>query len=248
MKKILGLIPARLKSTRLKNKVLLKLGNFPLLYHVYKRACLSKKLDEVIVCCDDKKIQDAMKIHGVPTILTSKKHQNGTERIFEGYKKLKKKYDLIVDIQGDEPLIKPSHIDDVINFHLKNNDADIILPTISVKIFNNYNLVKVVKNEKNFVLYISRQDVPYSKSKKKKINKHLSIISFKPKALLDYNKSKKGLLEKNESVELLRALEIGLKIKSFELNGDSFSVDVKKDYINAQKQIEKDKIYQKYKF
>ena len=88
--------------------------------HVYKRANLSKMLNDVYVCCDDRKIYETVNRYGGKAILTSKKHKNGTERIAEGYKILKKKYDLIIDIQGDEPLINPKHINDVINFHTKN--------------------------------------------------------------------------------------------------------------------------------
>ena len=120
-KRILGLIPTRLGSKRLPAKALLPINNFPLIIHVYKRALLSKQLDDVVVCCDDQKIFKVVKSYGGKVILTSKRHLNGTERIAEAYKILKKKYDLIIDIQGDEPLINPLQIDQVIKFHIKNN-------------------------------------------------------------------------------------------------------------------------------
>jgi 3-deoxy-manno-octulosonate cytidylyltransferase (CMP-KDO synthetase) len=100
MKKILGLIPTRLNSTRLPQKSLMLINKIPLVVHTYKRALLSKKLDDVYICCDDKKIANVLKKFGVKYIMTSKHHKNGTERIFEGYNKLKKKYDFIIDIQG----------------------------------------------------------------------------------------------------------------------------------------------------
>ena len=81
-------------------------------------------------------------------MLTSKHHINGTDRICEAYKKISKKYQLIVDVQGDEPLISPIHIDRVINFHLKNKDIDIVLPNLKIKSTNNTNLVKIVANKK----------------------------------------------------------------------------------------------------
>ena len=105
---------------------------------------MSKLLDDVFICCDDKKILDVAKKFNAKAILTSKSHTNGTERNFEGYKKQKKKYDLIVDIQGDEPLINPSQIDKVIKFHLKNKTSDIILPSLKLKNISSYNIVKVV--------------------------------------------------------------------------------------------------------
>ena len=90
-KKILGLIPTRLGSKRLPAKALLPINNYPLIVHVYKRALLSKKLDDVVVCCDDQKIFKIVKSYGGKAVLTSKRHLNGTERIAEAYKILKKK-------------------------------------------------------------------------------------------------------------------------------------------------------------
>ena len=247
-KRILGLIPTRLGSKRLPAKALLPINNFPLIVHVYKRALLSKQLDDVVVCCDDQKIFKVVKSYGGKVILTSKRHLNGTERIAEAYKILKKKYDLIIDIQGDEPLVNPLQIDQVIKFHIKNSKTDIILPSIKIKSTNNENIIKVIKDKKKNVLYLSRSTIPFGFRKKNLYTqKHLSIISFKPNALIQFAKSKPTNLEKIEGVELLRALEIGLKIKSPELSGDSFSVDVKEDYFRAKIKIETDKFFKLYK-
>jgi 3-deoxy-manno-octulosonate cytidylyltransferase (CMP-KDO synthetase) len=248
MKKILGLIPCRLGSKRLPGKALLEINNYPLIVHVFKRAKLSKKLNDVYVCCDDKKIFKVVKNFGGKAILTSKKHNNGTERIAEAYKILKKKYDLIVDIQGDEPLINPSHIDKVISFHLKNFKSDIIVPSLKIKQTQNENIVKIVKDNNKNVLYFSRSSIPFDfKKKKYSSSKHLSIISFKPSALIKYSKSNQTILEKIEGIELLRALEIGLKVKSPDFIGDSFSVDVRKDFIKAQIKLTKDRYFKLYR-
>jgi 3-deoxy-manno-octulosonate cytidylyltransferase (CMP-KDO synthetase) len=248
-KKFIGLIPVRLKSQRLFQKPLLKLSDYPLFVHVYKRAKLSTLLDDVIVCCDDEKIFKVAKNYNVKCILTSKKHRNGTERIYEGYLKNRKKYDFIIDIQGDEPLLNPRHIDQVIKFHIKNSNVDIILPSLKIKSSkDNKSIVKIVKNNKDQVVYLSRSAVPfYYKKKNFFLEKHLSIISFKPESLKTYIKNDMSYLEQIEGIELLRALEIGLKIKSFNLLGDSFSVDVKPDYLLAQKKIKTDKYYKIYK-
>ena len=246
--KAIGLIPTRLNSTRLPQKALLQINDIPLIIHTYKRAKLSKKLDDVYICCDDKKIESVAKKYGANVLITSKNHSNGAERINEAYKKLKKKYDFVVDIQGDEPLISPYHIDEVINFHVNNMDADIILPTLQIKPTTNTNIVKVLLNNKDEVLYLSRADIPlaYKKDKKKSL-KHLSILSFKPSALEQFSKAKKTYLESIEDIELLRALEIGLKIKSVKLTGDSFSVDVYDDYKKANLKMSKDKFFKIYK-
>jgi 3-deoxy-manno-octulosonate cytidylyltransferase (CMP-KDO synthetase) len=246
--KAIGLIPTRLNSTRLPQKALLEINNIPLVIHTYKRAMLSKKLNDVYICCDDEKIKSVAEKYGAKVMMTSKNHSNGTERINEVYKKLKKKYDFIVDIQGDEPLISPYHIDAVINFHIKNIDADIILPTLQIKPTSNTNIVKVLLNNKNEVLYLSRADIPltYKKEKNKSL-KHLSILSFKPSALEQFAIAKKTYLESIEDIELLRALEIGLKIKSIKLAGDSFSVDVYDDYKKTRLKMSKDKFFKIYK-
>ena len=154
MMRILGLIPSRIGSKRLQAKALLPINGYPLIVHVYKRANLSKMLNDVYVCCDDRKIYETVNRYGGKAILTSKKHKNGTERIAEGYKILKKKYDLIIDIQGDEPLINPKHINDVINFHKKNFNIDIIVSSLKIKNSQNENIVKVIKDKNKNVLYI----------------------------------------------------------------------------------------------
>ena len=245
--KVLGLIPTRIGSTRLPAKPLLEINGIPLVIHTYKRAKLSKKIDDLIICCDDEKILKIAKKFKAKCVLTSKHHNNGTERITEALLKQKSSYDLIVDIQGDEPLISPDHIDKVINFHKKNIEADIILPTLKIKLADNQNLIKVVTDNKKNVLYLSRAKIPLEFKKKNSFfKKHLSIISFKKNALIKYSSSKKTNLEKIEDIELLRALEIGLKIKTIDLIGDSFSVDVFEDFLKAKEKFKTDKILKKY--
>ena len=229
--RVLGLIPSRLGSTRLPQKPLLKINNIPMVIQTYNRSKKSKILDDLFICCDDKKIMNTAKKYNAKSLLTSIHHKNGTERIAEAYMRIKKKYDYIVDIQGDEPFISPKHIDQVVECHKKNNDYDIILPILKIKNVNKPSLIKVLVNNKKEVLYLSRSQVPYEYKKKNKyLFKHLSIISFKPDALLKFAKSKQSPLELTEDIELLRALEIGLKIKTIQLKGDSFSIDVLEDY------------------
>ena len=159
-----------------------------------------------------------------------------------------KKYQLIVDVQGDEPLLSPVHVDKVINFHLKNQNIDIVLPNLKVKPTNNTNIVKIVSNKKNEVLYISRANIPYEfRSRVKYFKKHLSIVSFKPESLIKFSQSKRSDIEKTEDIELLRALDIGMKIKTLSLTGDSFSIDIFEDYAKTQAQFSKDKYFKFYK-
>ena len=235
-------------STRLPAKPLLARSNIPLIIHTYKRSILSKKLDDVVICCDDIKILEVAKKFNAKAVLTSKKHKNGTERILEGYNKQKKKYDLVVDIQGDEPLLNPKHIDEVINFHKKNFKTDIILPSLKIKNAENTNIVKVITDIKDNVIFLSRSKLPTEfKKKNNSYKKHLSIISFKPEALKKFYKSQKTPLESSEDIELLRAIEIGLKIKTVTLKGDSFSIDVLSDFKKAINQFKKDQTIKYYK-
>ena len=158
---ILGLIPSRLNSKRLKEKPLLKIDGLPIIVHTFKRAQLSKKLDDVIVCTDHQKIVDVVRRHGGKAVLTSKKHKNGTERIYEVAKK--KKAELIIDIQGDEPLVNPKDIDRVVDFHKKNKHFDIVVPSIPVKDnASSRNLVKVVFSDNGKIVYFTRAKAPYN--------------------------------------------------------------------------------------
>tara|TARA_B110000971_G_C20020710_1_gene506193 strand:- start:2 stop:766 length:765 start_codon:yes stop_codon:yes gene_type:complete len=245
--KVVGLIPTRIGSTRLPAKPLLEIKKIPLIIHTYKRALLSKSLNDLIICCDDKSILACGKKFKANIKMTSPHHQNGTERIAEVYFKSKLKYDLIIDIQGDEPLLSPHHIDEVVNFHKKNLQYDIVLPVLKIKQPDNPNTIKVVVDKNNNALYFSRSKIPFEhKTRAKFFNKHLSIISFTPNALKKFAESKKTYLEKIEDIELLRALELGLKIKIIYLKGDSFSVDVQNDYENAKNYMEKDKFFKLY--
>ena len=136
----------------------------------------------------------------------------------------------------------------MVDYHIKNFNSDIILPSLKIKPINSTNIVKIVKDRSNNVLYLSRSNIPFEfKSNVKFLYKHLSIISFKNKALQKYSLKKKTYLEKIEDIELLRALEIGLKIKSVNLNGDSFSVDVLEDYQKASEYMKNDKFFKLYK-
>ena len=145
-------------------------------------------------------------------------------------------------------LIDPKHIDKLISFHHKNKEFDIVVPYLEIKKnISDNNIVKIISSN-NKVVYFSRHNNPcYFNSKSKFLKKHLSIISFKKNSLLNFAKFKQSHLEKIESIELMRAIENSQKVGTFRLRGDSFSVDVKKNYNAAKKLMKNDKIFQKYK-
>lgn len=217
----------------MKHKPLLKIDGLPIIVHTFKRAMLSKKLDRVIVCCDDKRIFNVVKKHGGEAILTSKKHKNGTERIFEVAKKFKPNY--VVDVQGDEPFVDPKDIDRVINFHKKKSKFDIVVPSMLAE-HNapSRNLVKVVFADNGKILYFSRALVPFNYNDiKSKYYRDLSIVSFKYEALKKYNSFKQGKIEKIEGIELIRAIENNLNLGTFKATNSGFAVDVNQDLMKA---------------
>ena len=241
----IGLIPVRLNSSRLFRKALLEIDNLPMFVHTYRRSLLAKKLDEIFICTDSKEIIKISKKHNCKFIKTGK-NQTGTDRISEASQKIKKKYDLYIDIQGDEPLIDPNHIDRVVSWHSKNIDFDIVVPSLKSKNIETPHIVKIVKSGKK-ILYFSRALVPHGFSKKNEYYlKHLSVISFKPQSLKKFKKLPQSNLEKIEGIELMRALENDMKIGTFNLEGKSFSVDTRDDFLKAVKFMNIDIVRKKY--
>ena len=241
----IGLIPVRLNSSRLFRKALLEIDKLPMFVHTYRRSLLSKKLNKVYVCTDSDKIIKIAKKYKCNFIKTGR-NLTGTDRISEAVKKIKDKYDFYIDIQGDEPLLDPNHIDKVIEWHSKNTSFDIVVPSLKSKNIDTPHIVKIVKSNKR-VVYFSRSLVPNAFKKKQNYYlKHLSVISFKLESLKKFKLLPQSELEKIEGIELMRALENNMKIGTFNLKGASFSVDTKDDFLKALKFMDLDKIRKKY--
>lgn len=248
---ILGIIPARLKSTRLPNKPLQIVNGMPILVHVLKRAQMSKKIDKIIVCTDSHKIIKLVEKNGCEAFITSKKISSGTERISSFLKKNVKKYKnlkLVVDIQCDEVFLNPYNLDCIINYHLKNlNKFDVIIPHSLTKEKNNPNYVKIISNQDGKIIYLSRSDAPFAfRSKSLPFKRHQDFITFKPNFILKFNSLKNRMLEKYEGIELLRVLENGYTIGTLKVKEDSFSINTKKDLIKSLMLIQKDKFSKLY--
>lgn len=224
------LIPSRLGSTRLPGKALLKIGEIPMIARVMMQAAKCPGLADVFVCTDSKEIAAVVGEYGGKYIMTSEHHQNGTTRIAEAKSNLPK-YDLYIDVQGDEPFINPMHISAVIECHQK-YQPDIVLPLLPFFESKPSN-VKVVTDLTGRALYLSRADIPFQFNTKSGYSKHLSIISFSPSALDKYAAMPMSPLESIEGIELLRAIENGMYIQTTKLIGDSFSIDTIEDYERA---------------
>ena len=242
--KVTALLPARLESTRIKEKLLKKIKGIPIILHTLNRVKLCKHINEIIVCTDSKKIRNIVEKNGFKTLLTKNFFLNGTERISSVIKKITT--DLIIDVHSDEAILDPKNLTKLIKFHKKNMNFDIVVPHKKSLSHEDENVVKIVFTKKNKVIYFSRAKAPYPFRTQGKFYHHLDIISFKPKALKKFKNFKKGYLEQIEGVELLRALENNLLIGTFEIKTDTFSINTKKDLQKANKILIKDKILKKY--
>ena len=156
--KVVGLIPCRLNSSRLPKKALLNIDGLPLIVHTFKRALLSKKLDKVIVCTDSKEIQKVVIDHGGEAIITKKTHKNGTDRIAEVAKKIN--CEIVIDIQGDFPMLDPINIDKLVNFH-QNNNFEIVVPSSPLNDATSKDVVKLIVSKSKKVLYFTRSSSPH---------------------------------------------------------------------------------------
>ncbi|MWV55154.1 3-deoxy-manno-octulosonate cytidylyltransferase [Chlorobium phaeovibrioides] len=231
-----GLIPARLGSSRLNGKALRLLHGLPMVIHVAKRAKLAKYLDRVLICTDSEKILQASIKYGIEACVTSSDCKNGTERIIHAKRLMQiPDNDIIIDIQGDEPLVSPDTIDDVVNTSTNVlGEFDIVLPHQLDALENKKNVVKVVSSG-NRVIYLTRSDAPYPFVEDRLLKKHLSVIGFTGASLEKFACIEQGELEKTEGVELLRALEGGMSIFTFPQQVHSFSVDIQEDFERAER-------------
>jgi len=236
---IAGIIPARYASTRLPGKPLLLIHGKPMIQRVYEQAKKTGLINTVIVATDDIRIFDCVKSFGGEVMMTSLKHQTGTDRLNEVAKKIK--CDIVVNIQGDEPYIDPKNIDLAIEPLITNKKLDV--STLAIKIkdpvdLKDVNKVKVVIDKNNYALYFSRNCIPFDMDQKYaedfKIGKnifykHIGLYVYRKSYLLKFAKMKTGYLEKMEKLEQLRILENGDKIKVILTKKDSVSVDSPED-------------------
>lgn len=235
------IIPARLHSTRLPNKLLLPLGGIPI---IIRTANIAREIDSTIVACDSEEILDICKKHNIDCILTSKEHTSGTDRCAEAAEKLKLDDDeVVVNLQGDEPFIESSIIE---NLKQSMNDAIRAKSAFMVSCYkeidstnaDDSNLVKVVLDNDNFALYFSRSKIPYNRDNVEvSYFGHIGIYAFSAKSLSEFCNFSKSQIEDVEKLEQLRALWYGKKILMIKVETKSIGIDTKIDYENALKLI-----------
>lgn len=244
MKKI-GLIPCRLNSTRLPNKPLKIIEGLPMFAHVYFRSKLSN-LDEVYICTDSYEIEALSKSMGINCIMTSIQHNNGTERCAEAVTKLElKQEDIIVDIQGDEPMVNPNHLNALMEEFLARK-CEIMVPYLKCEEFNNPNIVKILATVGGKILYMSRSDIPYFFRNNESLKKHLSIIAFTKESILKFCAFPPTKYENMEGIELLRSIENGMNIMTMKLEGETKAVDTYEDLVYVRTEMPYDPFLKQY--
>ena len=226
--KVIAILPARLESSRLPRKALKDICGLPMIVHVFKRCLLSKKLDEVYVATDSFEIKEVVEKYGGKVILTSSKHETGTDRIAEAALELD--VEIIVNIQGDEALVNPKYIDRVASELIENPNINVGILVNSFSKKDSPSDIKVVLNKNNDVMYLSRSDIPSdSRLNNPSMLKAYHVVPFRKKFLLEFSQWDKGSLEKIEFNEYLRILENGERIRAVYVESDAVSVDTPED-------------------
>lgn len=241
--KFVGIIPARYASTRFPAKPLAKLGSKTVIERVYSQ--VSGCCDEVVVATDDERIYQTVKAFGGQVEMTSTEHRSGTDRCWEAYQKLNKEFDVIINIQGDEPFIRPLQIE-ALKSCFNNNDIDIatlvkpFAASDSVEALENPNTPKVVVDNNSRALYFSRSVIPYLRGVHRSewllhhtFYKHIGIYAFRREALKQITALPQSSLELAESLEQLRWIENGYKIGVGITNEETIGIDTPEDLERA---------------
>lgn len=243
---VLAVIPARFASTRFHGKVLAPLAGKPLVAHVYDRTRKARLVTEVRVAADDERIIDALRPLGIEAVMTRKDHPSGTDRIAEVAEHSEAA--IIVNVQGDEPLIDPNTIDAAIQPLL--DDPGVPMSTVRRRIteperIDNTNVVKVVCDANGRALYFSRCPIPYVRDAGSRPDRpschwqHIGLYAYRREFLLEYARMPQTVLEKLEKLEQLRALENGFPIAVVETSYDSLGVDTPDDLEKVRDVLEK---------
>lgn len=247
---IVAIIPARYGSTRFPGKALADLGGKPMIQHVYERTLQASLVSRAIVATDDQRIFDAIRQAGGEAIMTAATHETGTDRLAEVAQGLEA--DLIVNVQGDEPLIVPAMIDQAIEPFLQ--DPALKMGTLKSRVrclhdFLSPNVVKVVTDNNGYALYFSRSPLPFFRDRWQDLKddafasgkllcyKHVGLYVYQRDFLLAFATMPQTFLELAEKLEQLRALEQGIRIRVVETNFESLGVDTPEDLVKARERM-----------
>jgi 3-deoxy-manno-octulosonate cytidylyltransferase (CMP-KDO synthetase) len=233
--KVIAVIPARLESQRLPHKMLREIAGRPLAVWVYQAVRSSGLLDDVIIATDSEEILDACRKHSCNARMTSTKHRSGTERVHEISQSVEA--DVYINVQGDEPMIRPAHIEALVQL-MQNRDIPVgtLKTPASAEDIANPNAVKVVTDMNQRALYFSRSTIPHDRDgSHPKYFKHLGIYAYRKAELDQFVRLPESSLERAERLEQLRFLENGIPIYVAETPYDSIGVDTEKDFARVRK-------------
>ena len=239
MSKVVGIIPARWGSTRFPGKALHGIAGKPLIRHVWERCLEADCLDQVVIATDDMRIAEVGFNFGAEVAVTAADHPSGTDRVAEVARKLKKA-SIILNIQGDEPLVDPALLRRLARKLQDNPNIPMITAAtpISPEELLSENNVKVVMDRRGDALYFSRSAIPFRRGTNEIPSyKHLGIYGYRRKALLEFVRMSPGSLEQAEQLEQLRALENGLKIRVVVSETGSIGVDTPEDATEVERLI-----------
>jgi len=242
MAKVIGVIPARYSSSRFPGKVLAPIKGKPMIQRVWERVRQCRRIEDILVACDHPEVMEAVKAFGGRAVMTSDSHPSGTDRIAEAVKN--EAVEIIINIQGDEPLIVPEVIDELAGALLDNAEypmASMMTTIHDEETWQNPNAVKVVVNQRGEAMYFSRAPIPYRRDGKDarevKIFKHIGLYAYRKDFLMKFAQLPDSLLEQTEKLEQLRVLQAGFSIKMIETDYDSVGVDAPVDIAKVEAKI-----------
>ncbi len=231
----IAVIPARLQSTRLPGKILIEIDGKPLIQHVYERVKQARTIHQIIVAADDSKVAEIVEKFGGTAVMTRVDHQSGTDRLAEVADRLDPN-SLIVNVQGDEPMIEPAVIDRAVTA-AQSNDSEIV--TVMTRMndtsdIRDTNRVKVVTGRNGMALYFSRSPIPSGGT----CFLHLGLYVYRARFLKLFSKLERTPLEIAERLEQLRALEHGYRIRVVEVESESWGIDTAADLEKFRERLE----------
>lgn len=243
---VIGIIPARYSSVRFEGKVLADILGKPMLQYVWERAKQAFLLDDLIIACDDERIASVAKEFGAKVVLTAKAHTSGSDRISEVVNPIDTK--IVINIQGDEPLIHPMMIDTVAQALLDESSTSIVTLMKIIedpKEIEDPNVVKVVVDKNNFAIYFSRAAIPFKANDSKVKNpiyyKHIGLYGYTKDFIFTFKNFPVSKLESIECLEQLRVLEEGFRIKVIETKYETIGVDTPEDLEKVKAYLRKEK-------
>ena len=243
--KVVGMLPARLRSSRLPEKALVDIEGLPMFVHTCKRAQLAKSLDDVYLATDSEKIKNIAESYDIKVLMTESHHKTGSDRLAEACQGVD--CEIVVNIQADEPLVRPEHIDSIVLPLLEDRNLQIAVGVTSYTKKGSDSDIKAVLDLDNNIMYCSRNDLPSDvRTTVDVMLKMCFIVPFRKKFLIQFASWPSTPLENIEYNEYLRVLENGVKIKAVKIEDAKISVDTPDDLEEVRRLMKSDEIKTRY--